>query len=246
MKKIFRNFFKDDPLLFSAPANGGGVRWRRRLLAVALAVFHIFTQTVPLSYAEVVLDNVENGQVSVETHEGVTTITAQEQAIANFSAFNTAAGETLNINILGADGNPLAAAAALFRIGGGATEFAGIQNIIGTLFLTNLSGFHFAASSETNVTGALVASTLGMSNENFLAGQYALQQDSSMAPGFIFNEGRINGFDQSAIALVAGAVRNTGSITLRRESWTPPESFAFGEAQLKPLAAGEPLAWRTV
>ena len=40
--------------------------------------------------------------------------------------------------------------------------------------------------------------------------------------------------------------RNTGSITLRRESWTPPDSFAFGEAELKPLRAGEALPWRLV
>lgn len=40
--------------------------------------------------------------------------------------------------------------------------------------------------------------------------------------------------------------RNTGTITLRRESWTPPDSFAFGEAELKPLRAGEALPWRLV
>jgi dihydroorotase len=43
-----------------------------------------------------------------------------------------------------------------------------------------------------------------------------------------------------------GLPRNTGTITLRRESWTPPESFAFGEAQLKPLCAGESLPWKMV
>jgi len=40
--------------------------------------------------------------------------------------------------------------------------------------------------------------------------------------------------------------RNSGTITLRRESWTPPDSFAFGEAELKPLRAGEALPWRLV
>ena len=41
-----------------------------------------------------------------------------------------------------------------------------------------------------------------------------------------------------------GLARNTGSITLRRENWTVPESFAFGEALLKPLRAGEVLQWK--
>ncbi len=43
-----------------------------------------------------------------------------------------------------------------------------------------------------------------------------------------------------------GLPRNSGTIALRRESWTPPDSFAFGEAELKPLRAGEALPWRLV
>ncbi len=41
-----------------------------------------------------------------------------------------------------------------------------------------------------------------------------------------------------------GLPRNAGTVTLRREAWTPPESYAFGEAELKPLRAGEALRWR--
>ena len=40
--------------------------------------------------------------------------------------------------------------------------------------------------------------------------------------------------------------RNTGTITLARQSWTPPDSFAFGEAQLKPLRSGEALPWKLI
>ncbi len=43
-----------------------------------------------------------------------------------------------------------------------------------------------------------------------------------------------------------GLPRNQGTITLKKESWTPPESFAFGEAALKPLRSGESLPWRMV
>lgn len=43
-----------------------------------------------------------------------------------------------------------------------------------------------------------------------------------------------------------GLPRNQGTITLKKESWTPPESFAFGEAALKPLRSGEALPWRMV
>ncbi len=43
-----------------------------------------------------------------------------------------------------------------------------------------------------------------------------------------------------------GLPRNSGTITLKRESWTSPESFRFGEADLKPLRGGEVLPWRLV
>jgi dihydroorotase len=57
---------------------------------------------------------------------------------------------------------------------------------------------------------------------------------------------KLEGFASFFGADFYGLPRNSGTITLRRESWTPPDSYAFGEALLKPLAAGEPLAWRMV
>jgi dihydroorotase len=41
-----------------------------------------------------------------------------------------------------------------------------------------------------------------------------------------------------------GLPRNRGTVTLRREVWTLPETVPFGDAQLKPLRGGETLAWR--
>ena len=43
-----------------------------------------------------------------------------------------------------------------------------------------------------------------------------------------------------------GLPRNTGSVTLKREAWTVPETVPFGEATLKPLRGGETLAWRLI
>lgn len=41
-----------------------------------------------------------------------------------------------------------------------------------------------------------------------------------------------------------GLPRNQGTITLRRQAWTVPASYPFGDAELKPLRAGEALTWR--
>jgi len=38
--------------------------------------------------------------------------------------------------------------------------------------------------------------------------------------------------------------RNTSTITLRKQAWAVPESYAYGDAQLKPLRAGDTLAWK--
>jgi len=41
-----------------------------------------------------------------------------------------------------------------------------------------------------------------------------------------------------------GLPRHRDTVTLRREPWTLPETLPFGDAQIKPLRAGETLNWR--
>ncbi len=57
---------------------------------------------------------------------------------------------------------------------------------------------------------------------------------------------RLEGFASFHGPAFYGLARNSGSVTLKRESWVSPESFAFGQAQLKPLRGGESLPWRMV
>jgi dihydroorotase len=57
---------------------------------------------------------------------------------------------------------------------------------------------------------------------------------------------KLEGFASFHGADFYGLPRNTGQVTLRREEWTPPSSFAFGAAELKPLRSGEALPWRMV
>ncbi|GAA3983652.1 dihydroorotase [Comamonas faecalis] len=57
---------------------------------------------------------------------------------------------------------------------------------------------------------------------------------------------KLEGFASFHGADFYGLPRNRGSVMLRRESWTPPGSYPFGDAQLKPLAGGEALAWKLV
>ncbi|MDB5900743.1 MAG: pyrC, partial [Ramlibacter sp.] len=55
---------------------------------------------------------------------------------------------------------------------------------------------------------------------------------------------KLEGFASFFGADFYGLPRNTGTLTLRRQAWTVPDSYPFGDAQLKPLAAGESLPWK--
>jgi hypothetical protein len=78
----------------------------------------------------------------------------------------------------------------------------------GRVFLINPNGIAFGKGSQVNV-GGLVASTLGLSDTNFLAGNYQFNGASTAA---ITNLGNING-DGGYIALLGANVSNHGLIS---------------------------------
>jgi dihydroorotase len=55
---------------------------------------------------------------------------------------------------------------------------------------------------------------------------------------------KLEGFASFHGADFYGLPRNTGTITLKKEPWQLPEKVPFGDAELKPLAAGETLNWK--
>ncbi len=57
---------------------------------------------------------------------------------------------------------------------------------------------------------------------------------------------KLEGFASHFGADFYGLPRNQDSITLVREPWTVPDSFAFAEQELIPLRAGETLNWRVL
>jgi dihydroorotase len=57
---------------------------------------------------------------------------------------------------------------------------------------------------------------------------------------------RLEGFASFHGADFYGLPRNRRRLRLRRETWTVPESYAFGETAVVPLRAGETVAWRLV
>lgn len=55
---------------------------------------------------------------------------------------------------------------------------------------------------------------------------------------------RLQAFASERGADFYGLPRNTGTIRLERSTWTPPAAYRFGDDELVPFRAGEPLPWR--
>jgi len=55
---------------------------------------------------------------------------------------------------------------------------------------------------------------------------------------------RLEGFASDFGADFYGLPRNSAQLRLVRRDWTPPASYAFGNGELVPLRAGEPIRWQ--
>ncbi|PNB32059.1 filamentous hemagglutinin, partial [Pseudomonas sp. FW305-130] len=68
------------------------------------------------------------------------------------------------------------------------SSILGTLNANGQVFLINPNGILFGKGAQVNV-GGLVASTLGLSDKDFMAGRYTFSGDSSAA---VLNKGTLS------------------------------------------------------
>lgn len=126
------------------------------------------------------------------------------KAIINWNTFNIGSDATVNFNQPGVN------AVTLNRVlGSDPSSIYGRLNATGQVFLINPNGVLFGAGARVDV-GGLVASTLNIRDEDFLAGNYRFNLDNSA--GSVLNQGELIG---KYIALLAPEVRNEGVITAK-------------------------------
>jgi filamentous hemagglutinin family protein len=126
-----------------------------------------------------------------------------DRLITNWDSFDIGAGHTVNFYQPGSN------SVALNRvIGEDASAIYGNLNANGKVFLVNPNGVLFGQGAAVNV-GALVASTLSLSDEDFNNGNYQFQGDGNNAA--VINRGSITA-DGGAVALLGGQVSNHGII----------------------------------
>ncbi|WP_411877756.1 YDG domain-containing protein [Polaromonas sp. YR568] len=147
---------------------------------------------------------VSAGAASVATAGNTTTINqASQRAAIDWTSLSTRANEALIFN------QPNAQAIALNRITGSSpSELLGSLTANGQVFILNPNGVLFGAGSQVNV-GGLVASTLSMSNADFMNGNHVFTGSG----GSVVNQGTLNAAPGGYLALLAPEVRNEGVMT---------------------------------
>ncbi len=144
------------------------------------------------------------GQASIQQSGSTTNINqSTNSAIINWQGFSIGRQETVNFN------QPSAMSVTLNRVIGNETSvISGALNANGKVFIVNSNGVLFTKGSQVNV-GGLVASTLDISNADFMAGRYTFSGSSNAA---VVNKGHLHASPGGEIALLGHTVKNDGVI----------------------------------
>ena len=180
-------------------------RARRAAITGSLASLAGLLGTAGLAQSLPTGGQVVAGSASIASSGSVMTITqGSAKMAADWQSFSIGSGNTVNFV------QPSASAVALNRVlGNDVSVIQGALNANGQVFLVNPNGVLFTPTAQVNV-GTLVASTLGISTADFMAGNYKFEGSSSNA---IVNQGNISAANGGALALIAAKITNTGTLT---------------------------------
>ena len=144
------------------------------------------------------------GGASLSTGPGSLTVNQSSQnAVINWQSFNIGSGEAVRFV------QPNASSVALNRVlGPDPSSIFGSLSANGKVFVVNPNGVLFAPGSQVNV-GGLVASTLNITDANFMKGDYSF---SGAGGGAVLNRGTITVNGGGYVALLGGSVGNNGVI----------------------------------
>ena len=161
---------------------------------------------IPLpAYASPKGGNVAAGSATITQPGTNTTIVRQttDKVVIDWRSFDLGPQDIARFE------QPSSKAIALNRIAGGApTTIEGTLTANGQIWLINPNGILFGKSARVDVAG-LVATTLDLSNEDFMARRYRF---SGGGPGAVTNAGHLTIRDAGLAALVAPSVQNSGVI----------------------------------
>ena len=125
--------------------------------------------------------------------------------VTNWNSFDIGADASVTFQ------QPSANSIALNRVigGGNASQILGKLDANGQVWLLNPNGVVIGKGAEVNV-GGLVASSLQISDQDFLAGKTTL--NGGAGAGAVINHGTVNAAKGGIVALIGPQVGNSGSI----------------------------------
>ncbi|MFT7228952.1 MAG: filamentous hemagglutinin family protein [Methylophilaceae bacterium] len=190
----------------SAKGQGKSASRSKVMVAATAAAAALSLALAPPALAAPIGGQVVAGQASISQAGNATTINQSTQNLAiNWQDFSIAANEAVRFN------QPNSSSIVLNRvIGQSNSQIFGAMSANGQVFILNPNGVLFGASSQVNV-GGLVASTLSLSNDDFLAGKYNFANNGGA--GSITNQGTLTAAQSGYIALLAPEVMNDGIIS---------------------------------
>ncbi|MES1976784.1 MAG: filamentous hemagglutinin N-terminal domain-containing protein [Pseudomonadota bacterium] len=147
------------------------------------------------------------GAATISSAGSATTITqSTANVVVNWQSFGIAAGQTVQFL------QPGSTSVALNRVlGADPSSIMGNLSANGKVFLLNPNGVLFGSGASVNV-GGLVATTMSLTDANFMAGNYSFTDAGS---GTIINRGNITAADGGYVALMGKSVSNQGVISAR-------------------------------
>lgn len=181
--------------------------WHRVLLATTCLVFAGAAPMSPVDAAPSGL-SVGAGQITVSTPNAQTTLVQQgtNSAILNWNSFSIAHGESVIFQ------QPNSSSVALNRVTGGqASSIFGNLTANGHVWLLNPNGILFGAGAVVNVA-SLIATTSGIRDSDFLAGNYNFGIPSPNPNAGVVNQGTIQAATGGSVVLSGAYVRNDGLI----------------------------------
>ena len=180
---------------------GGGAHFALKSMAAALMLGY-----GSLALAGPTGGTVVAGQANIGGAPGSTVINQGSQnAVINWANFNINKGESVQFV------QPNSNAVALNRVlGNDGTTILGKLSANGKVFIVNPNGILFGQGASVNTAG-LVASTLDISNADFMSGNYKFSGNGS---GRVLNQGSISA-PGGYVALLGANVSNEGTINAR-------------------------------
>lgn len=147
-----------------------------------------------------------SGSIEQVTSQDMVIQQDSQQLIANWDSFSIGTAESVTFN------QPNSSSIALNRvIGQDPSLILGKLSANGQIFLTNPSGVVFGQGAVVDVHG-LLATTLNISDIDFLNNQYKLVQDSERPLAAIINQGSIKAVRY--VGFAAPAIENSGTIVV--------------------------------